>query len=261
MTSRRGKDGSRARVAGVITGGVRQATIKRALKAGADLLELRVDTFANRTPRELIRHCERLKAVKGARSIPVIITVRSKAEGGLHRIPDADRLEIFKALIPFADYVDIELSSAAILTDVVRSAKRVKVIVSYHNFTSTPAPAKLRTIIRRGAGRGGRYSQARRHRSAPDGYSDAGGRARRRPEVDSNSHGRARRIEQNILPDARLAHNIRLRNEDYRAGTDAGGGDKEATNFLRFLTPPMGGVSSTRCFAGGALTPPYATLV
>ncbi len=151
MTSSRDKDGAPPRVAGVITGGVRQATIKRALKAGAGLLELRVDTFSHRSPSELIRHCERLKAVRGARSIPVIITARSKAEGGLHRIPDTERLEIFKSLMEFADYVDIELSSRAILTDVVRAARKTKtkVIVSYHNFTSTPAPARLRSIIKR----------------------------------------------------------------------------------------------------------------
>ena len=156
MNSNRGKSASGPWVAGVIVGGLRQATIKRALKAGAEVLELRIDTFAQRSPRELIRRLERLKAIKGARSTPIIITARSKAEGGLYAIDDKKRLEIFKALMPFADYVDIELSSVAILKDVVRSAKRAKtlVIVSYHNFKSTPGAPKLRTIIRKGRAAG-----------------------------------------------------------------------------------------------------------
>ncbi len=152
MNSNRGKSASGPWVAGVIVGELRQATIRRALKAGAQVLELRIDTFTRRSPRELIRRLEGLKAVKGARPIPIIITARSKAEGGLYAIDDKKRLEIFKTLMPFADYVDIELSSGAILKDVVRSAKkaRTKVIVSYHNFTSTPGTARLKAVIRKG---------------------------------------------------------------------------------------------------------------
>ncbi len=136
-------------VAGVIVEGVGKGTIKKALSAGADLLELRIDTFRQRDPRNLVRDLERLKAVEGARSIPLVITVRSKAEGGLYTIADKKRLEIFQALMPFADYVDIELSSGTILKDVVRSAGRskTKVIVSYHNFRSTPCPGRLRAVI------------------------------------------------------------------------------------------------------------------
>ena len=156
MNSNRLKSASEPRVAGVITGELREATIRRALRDGADLLELRIDTFAQRDTRELVRRLERLRALKEARTIPLIITVRSKAEGGLYAIADKKRLEIFKALIPFADYVDIELSSRTILKDVVRAAKRAgpSVIISYHNFTSTPGAARLRTIIGRARGAG-----------------------------------------------------------------------------------------------------------
>ncbi len=151
MKSNRLKRGSAPRVAGVIVDGVGKGTIKKALRAGADLLELRIDTFGQRDPTSLVRDLERLKAVDGARSIPLVITVRSRAEGGLHAIADRKRLEIFQALMPFADYVDIELSSGTILKDVVRSAGRVKtkVIVSYHNFRSTPGPERLRAVIKK----------------------------------------------------------------------------------------------------------------
>jgi 3-dehydroquinate dehydratase-1 len=148
MKSNRRRRGSAPRVAGVIVGGVGKGTIRKALSAGADLLELRIDTFRQRDPCSLVRAIERLKAVEGARSIPLVITVRSKAEGGLYGIPAKKRLEIFQALMPFADYVDIELSSGTILKDVVRSAGRskTKVIVSYHNFRSTPGPDRLGAV-------------------------------------------------------------------------------------------------------------------
>lgn len=149
MKSNRLKRGSAPRVAGVIVDGVGKGTIRKALSAGADLLELRIDTFRQRDPQKLVRDLERLKAVEGARSIELVITVRSKAEGGLYTIAGKKRLEIFQALMPFADYVDIELSSGTILKDVVRSAgrRKTKVIVSYHNFRSTPGPDRLRAVI------------------------------------------------------------------------------------------------------------------
>ncbi len=149
MKSNRLKRGSAPRVAGVIVDGVGKGTIKKALRAGADLLELRIDTFRQRDPHNLVRDLERLKAVEGARSIELVITVRSKAEGGLYTIAGKKRLEIFQALMPFTDYVDIELSSKTILKDVVRYAGRskTKVIVSYHNFRSTPGPDRLMAVI------------------------------------------------------------------------------------------------------------------
>jgi len=142
--------GAAPRAAAVITGGVDSRAVKKALKAGADLLEVRVDTFEKRSPGELTAAFERLlRATSG--STPVILTVRSAREGGKVKIPDPERLEIFNALMPFADMVDIELSSGRILKNVIDSAKRArrKTIVSYHNFRSTPQTYRLREIVAR----------------------------------------------------------------------------------------------------------------
>lgn len=143
-------DAGAPRVAGVIVNDLNSPAAKRAKSCGADLLEVRVDTFKRRDAETLIRSIERLKAGRGAVP-PLIITVRSKAEGGLYDMPDKERLGIFKALIPFADMVDIELSSGAILKDVVRSAHRrgKKVIVSYHNFRRTPGVKALSGLIKK----------------------------------------------------------------------------------------------------------------
>lgn len=142
--------GTGPRAAAVITGGVDTRVVKKALKAGADLIEVRVDTFEKRSPGDLTRAFERLtEATSG--NVPLILTVRSQREGGKAKIPDAERLEIFNTLMPFADMVDIELSSGRILKNVLDSAKRArkKTIVSYHNFRSTPQTYRLREIVAR----------------------------------------------------------------------------------------------------------------
>ncbi len=136
-------------VAGVIVDGVKRGMLKRALLNGADCLEARVDTFAVSDLDALKDSVKRIKESAGA---PLIITVRSRAEGGRRSIPDKKRAEVFKALMPFADIVDIELSSSGgLLKDVIDYAKRSGkgVIVSYHNFRTTPGPDTLNALIKK----------------------------------------------------------------------------------------------------------------
>lgn len=138
--------GNSPMAAGVIADRVDSKALKRAIAEGADLLELRVDTFKDLDPEALEKD---IRAVRGR--LPLLITVRSVKEGGVNRIPDKKRLEIFNALMPFADMVDIELSSGKILKNVIDSARRQgkKVIVSYHDFKSTPGLKILQDIIKK----------------------------------------------------------------------------------------------------------------
>jgi 3-dehydroquinate dehydratase-1 len=140
--------GGEPSVAAVITGKIDPRAVKRALRAGADLIEVRLDTFDEQDSERLARAFDRLAELASIEKIPVILTVRSSAEGGKRAIPDADRLDIFRALIPKTDIVDIELSSGRILADVIAVARRhrKRVIVSYHNFKSTPGAARLKHI-------------------------------------------------------------------------------------------------------------------
>lgn len=136
-------------IAGVIVDGVKKGALKRALSNGADCLEVRVDTFAVSGLDALKDSVKRLKESAGA---PLIITVRSKKEGGGRSISDNRRAEIFKALMPFADIVDIELnSSGGLLKDVIDYAKRSGkgVIVSYHDFKATPGLDTLNALIKK----------------------------------------------------------------------------------------------------------------
>jgi 3-dehydroquinate dehydratase-1 len=133
-------------VAAVITGGVNAGPIRKAASLGAGLLEIRVDTFTALEPGQLLASFEKLKKIS---QLPILLTIRSAKEGGKANLPDRQRAALFSALIPFADLVDIELSSGAVRKNVVDSAKRAKkkVIVSHHDFESTPGDKKLRKII------------------------------------------------------------------------------------------------------------------
>ncbi|MBI5491972.1 MAG: type I 3-dehydroquinate dehydratase [Deltaproteobacteria bacterium] len=141
-------------IAGVLAGEINGASIKRAARSGADLTEVRVDTFRERDPDTL---AEGLKRLRSKANLPVILTVRSRKEGGKYAIGDKERLELFKNLMPFADIADIELSSGGIIKNVVDSAKGhgKKVIISYHNFKTTPGDRILQEIVRKARAKGG----------------------------------------------------------------------------------------------------------
>ncbi len=141
------------RAAGVIVDEIKGSTVKKSLRIGADALELRVDTFRDRAPGPLANAVKKLARA----GLPLIVTVRSRKEGGKFSVPDQERTAIFNALMPFADMVDIELGSSESLKSVIKSARRQnkKVIISYHNFKTTPGAAKLQDIIRKGRDAGG----------------------------------------------------------------------------------------------------------
>jgi len=147
------KLGNTPRIAAVIVDGEDKKALAAAKRDGADLLELRIDCF-KRQDTDYIR-----KIIKDVRTekLPVIATIRSEAESGRRNLKDAERLRIFKAIMPLVDAVDIELSSKKILKDVIKEAHRFKkrAIVSYHDFRNTPAEGQLNAIIKNSRNAGG----------------------------------------------------------------------------------------------------------
>lgn len=147
------KLGNTPRIAAVILDGEDKKAIAAAKRDGADLLELRIDCF-KRQDTDYIR-----KIIKDVRTekLPVIATIRSEAESGRRNLKNAERLRIFKAIMPLVDAVDIELSSKKILKDVIKEAHRFKkrAIVSYHDFRNTPAEGQLNAIIKNSRNAGG----------------------------------------------------------------------------------------------------------
>lgn len=138
--------GRRPVVAAVVTGGIEYGLLERAVEEGADLFEIRVDTFKVREPATL------KAGLKGVRALglPLLLTIRSASEGGANRVDDRERLFLYRELTGLADAVDVELGSA-IVKDVVAvaTAKRKKKVLSYHNFETTPDYRRLRTLVGR----------------------------------------------------------------------------------------------------------------
>jgi len=129
-----------------VTDETSHASLVRAARQGLDLAEARVDLYRDPTASVVTRHLERLREV-----LPVLLTVRSGAEGGAFRADETSRLELYRALIPLADAVDVELG-AKIQKDVVRAARRAKkpVVLSQHDFARTPPDAALDRAVTRG---------------------------------------------------------------------------------------------------------------
>ena len=139
----------RPRVVGVI---ISRADLDCALqmRRPPDLFELRLDRLTGIVDQhrkssrardlwsELENKLPRLRA-------PLIITARHPQEGGANELTLGKRRDLLTRFLPHADYVDVELRSASALRSLLTSAKQKKVrrIISFHNFKSTPGPRIL----------------------------------------------------------------------------------------------------------------------
>ncbi len=138
--------GVKPRIAAVITGGLSSSLLRKAKRDGADLLELRVDTFRRLALEGLKKDVMQARAT----GLPLLLTVRSATEGGSKGLDDQRRLLLYRELTPLVDAVDVELAST-IARDVVGVAKKKgkKVVLSYHDFGSTPDDRRLRSLVGR----------------------------------------------------------------------------------------------------------------
>jgi len=110
-----------------------------------DLLEWRIDAYEKV---ESIADClsvlQELRQSIGA--IPLIFTCRIDMEGGLKKIAQEKRMQLFIAAIASGniDIVDIELCNGTEFIKIIKeraAGNNVKVILSYHNFKETPSEA------------------------------------------------------------------------------------------------------------------------
>jgi 3-dehydroquinate dehydratase-1 len=114
----------------------------RRIRAGVvDWLELRVDHFAE-APAMLLDAAGEFK-------LPLIVTVRHSAEGGKHDLNLGRRRELYAAFLPHASAIDVELRSVKALSEVVEQARAsgVQVIVSAHDFQTTPSADRLKQTV------------------------------------------------------------------------------------------------------------------
>lgn len=121
-----------------------------AVRAGLELLEARVDLFRDREL-EPVGEC----LARAARFAPLLLTIRSASEGGGWKGRDAERLELYRALLPLVDALDVELA-ASIRPAVVQAARRAErlVVLSHHDFRRTPADGALERVVKRGLASG-----------------------------------------------------------------------------------------------------------
>jgi 3-dehydroquinate dehydratase-1 len=125
-------------------------TSKKAAEKGADILEIRMDLLGIR---DLERAAETIRKIKSETGLPVLITNRSRVEGGKWEGKEEDRTGLLTGLLSFEnspDAIDIELSAGRKDRDkVIKTAKDngKTVIISSHDFLKTPSLQDMKTIL------------------------------------------------------------------------------------------------------------------
>src|SRR5438094_804480 len=109
--------------------------------AGVDLWEARVDLWGTNDVPRIRRQIGLLRA-----TLPVIVTLRSKAEGGQATGSPAERAKRIEALLDQADAIDIEMNERAIVRALKKQceAQRKTLILSFHDLQRTPPEKSLR---------------------------------------------------------------------------------------------------------------------
>ena len=126
-------------IAGVVVAKNPEEALKIMKGGDADLYEIRIDAMEN------LEELEILKPFADS----LIFTVRSGEEGGIRNMSPQARLALYeKVLRLHPAYVDVELNSA-IASNVMELAREfgAKVILSLHEFHSTPSSEKLRDFV------------------------------------------------------------------------------------------------------------------
>jgi 3-dehydroquinate dehydratase I len=134
--------GGRPRIVGVIAS---RADLDRAvrMRQPPDLFELRLDCLVSLTD-QLQNTLAKLRA-------PLIITARHPQEGGARKLSLRQRRDLLTRFLNHADYLDIELRSASSLRRLlaIAEAKKIRRIISFHNFKSTPSMRLLAVKARK----------------------------------------------------------------------------------------------------------------
>ncbi len=118
-----------------------------AISQKADLLEFRLDYLLEALEANEFRWCHELQ-------VPTIATLRMAADGGKYIGPEEERFARLKALSGHFQYVDLEFRSAGQERAEALREIGAQLIVSYHNFRSTPTKDELLSIAFRSKARG-----------------------------------------------------------------------------------------------------------
>jgi 3-dehydroquinate dehydratase-1 len=124
---------------------VTRADVLSLAQQGLDVAELRVDHFAR------VDAAAVLAGLDVFAGVPLLATIRSAAEGGGWKGTEAERLALFRTLLPRVDAVDVEIASeiARDVIDAARGAGKLA-IASFHDFAKTPSAGALADVVTRG---------------------------------------------------------------------------------------------------------------
>ncbi|GCC11848.1 3-dehydroquinate dehydratase [archaeon] len=118
---------------------------------GADFIEIRADGLKVNSPKEYLSETKRLlNNVKAHSELPVLLTVRTEKDGGVFRGSESERARVLMESMKLVDSIDIELRMQSDMQDeIVKEARknRVDIIISYHDFNSTPEVETLLSIL------------------------------------------------------------------------------------------------------------------
>ncbi|MEA1924773.1 MAG: type I 3-dehydroquinate dehydratase [Candidatus Altiarchaeota archaeon] len=112
----------------------------------ADLLEYRVDLSPDKGLKYLGGELQKLSR----HGKPIILTNRSRTEGGEFKGSEDERINLMKSLLDYVNYIDVELSTGDHLRDMlIKKAKDkgIKSILSFHDFSETPSGAWIESIL------------------------------------------------------------------------------------------------------------------
>jgi 3-dehydroquinate dehydratase-1 len=118
-----------------IVGTLSSASVPKSASVLCDIVEFRLDLIGE-------------GLTKLETDLPILLTIRSKTEGGQWSGSDAQRLENYRQFMPHVAAVDIELNSS-IAGDVCKMARDAgkASIVSFHDFKATPDLDVLEDIV------------------------------------------------------------------------------------------------------------------
>jgi 3-dehydroquinate dehydratase type I len=114
--------------------------VAAASKAPTDIVELRLDALSDFSGLSALKKIKKKK----------IVACMPSWEGGSFHGSEAARARILFSAIPLSDYVTVELrADKALLDALLMDAKKAKVksIIAYHDFKSTPSKEKIISIL------------------------------------------------------------------------------------------------------------------
>ncbi len=98
--------------------------------AGIDVAEVRLDLLLSKGVSP-----EKIQEAMAKKELPILLTLRTREEGGAFNWRSRQRVLFFLAFLPFADAVDLELTNLPRLGRVLRAVRRAKrdLVLSSHS--------------------------------------------------------------------------------------------------------------------------------